>query len=91
MTETEEREESTWKRRYIKLVSEGCPVDEAHDLAAQMTLVRDKEIGDDRRICIECAHDKNRLCQKILHRNKPSQQMRFTLQRCDHFKLKGSQ
>ena len=53
MTKDEEREEATWKRRYLKLVAEGCPDDEAHELAAQMTLIRDKDIGDDRKICLE--------------------------------------
>ena len=90
MTEAEEQEEATWKRRYMKLVAEGCPVDEAYELAAQMTLIRDNDIGDDRRICLECAHYKDRLCHKILLNGKPTQQMRFILQRCDHFKLKGS-
>jgi hypothetical protein len=90
MTESEQQEEATWKRRYLKLVAEGCPVDEAHELAAQMTLVRDKDVGDDRHICLECAHYRDRLCYKILYRWKPSQQLRFTLQRCDHFVLKGA-
>jgi hypothetical protein len=90
MTEAEQKEESVWKRRYQKLVAEGCPADEAHDLAAQMTLIRDKDIGDDRRICLECAHYKDKLCHKILQNEKPTQQLRFILQRCDYFQLKGA-
>lgn len=90
MTKDEEREEATWKRRYLKLVAEGCPDDEAHELAAQITLIRDKDIGDDRKICLECSHYKEKLCHKILHNNKPTQQLRFILQRCDYFELKGA-
>jgi hypothetical protein len=88
MTEAEQKEENTWKRRYLKLVDEGLEPDEAHELAAQM-MMRDRDGFDDRRICLECMHHKEKLCTKILQRRKFSQQLRFTLQRCDFFKLKG--
>ena len=88
MTEEEKKEEATWKRRYDKLVSEGCDQDEAHELAARL-MMRDRDPHDDRRICLECVFYANKYCTKILHRWKPSQQLRFTLQRCDHFALKG--
>jgi len=37
MTEAQEQEEATWKRRYMKLVAEGCPIDEAHELVDRTT------------------------------------------------------
>jgi glutamate racemase len=86
---TADQEEQIWKRRFNRLVEEGLHPDEAHELAAQMTLIRDKD-GDDRRICLECTHYKDRFCHKIFFRGKPSQQLRFILQRCDHFKLRGA-
>jgi hypothetical protein len=89
MTEAEQKEENTWKRRYLKLVDEGLEPDEAHELAAQL-MMRDRDGFDDRRICLECTHYSNRLCNKILHRWKPTQQLRFILQRCDFIELKGS-
>ena len=88
MTEAEQKEEATWKRRYLKLVDEGLGQDEAHELAAQL-MMRDRDSQDDRRICLECVFHTNKYCTKILHRWKPTQQLRFTLQRCDHFALRG--
>ena len=88
MTEAEQKEEMRWKRRYDTFVAEGLSQDEAHDLASQMTR-RDNDIGDDRRLCFECVFYANKHCTKILYRWKPSQQLRFILQRCDHFALKG--
>jgi hypothetical protein len=88
MTEAEQTEENVWKRRYLKLVEEGLDSDEAHELAAQM-MMRDRDSYDDRRVCPECTHYKNKLCNKILEKNKPTQQLRFILQRCDHFELRG--
>lgn len=89
MTEAEQKEENTWKRRYLKLVEEGLDPDEAHDLAAQL-MMRDRDPQDDRRICLECVFYTNKHCTKILHRWKPTQQLRFILQRCDHIALKGA-
>jgi hypothetical protein len=89
MTEAEQKEENTWKRRYLKLVDEGLEPDDAYDLAAQM-MVRDRDNFDDRRICLECIYYEKKLCTKILHGWKPTQQLRFTLQRCDHIALKGA-
>jgi hypothetical protein len=89
MTPEEQKEENTWKRRYLKLVDEGLDSDEAHELAAQL-MMRDRDPQDDRRICLECVFYTNKHCTKILHRLKPTQQLRFTLQRCDHIALKGA-
>ena len=88
MTPEEQKEENTWKRRYLKLVDEGLDPDEAHELAAQL-MMRDRDPQDDRRICLECVFYTNQHCTKILHRWKPTQQLRFILQRCDHIALKG--
>ena len=88
MTPEEQKEENTWKRRYLKLVEEGLEPDEAHELAAQL-MMRDRDPQDDRRICLECVFHVNKQCTKILHRWNPTQQLRFTLQRCDHIALKG--
>lgn len=90
MTEAEEMEELVWKRRRDKFVAEGCPPEEAHELAARMML-RDRE--DDPqclRVCFECTHLAVKYCSVIKDRfGRPSQQMRFVLQRCPSFKLKG--
>jgi hypothetical protein len=88
MTPEEQKEEATWKRRYQKLVQEGLGQDEAHELAAQL-MMRDRDPMDDRRICLECVYHENKHCTKMLYRWKPSQQLRFILQRCDHFAMKG--
>ena len=90
MTEAEEMEELTWRRRYKKFVEEGCPENEAYELATNM-LFRDREGGlDDRRVCFECKHLAVKYCTAIKDRfGRPSLQPRFILQRCDFFKLKG--
>jgi hypothetical protein len=89
MTEAEQKEENAWRRRFNRFVAEGLSQDEAHELASQMTR-RDNDIGDDRRVCFECTHYKDKLCHKILNRWKPTQQLRFILQRCDYFELRGA-
>jgi hypothetical protein len=90
MTEAEEMEELIWKRRKDKFVSEGCPEPQAHELAATMML-RDREDDPDcLRTCFECKHLKGRHCEGITDRfGKPTTQMRFILQRCPTFVLKG--
>ena len=90
MTEAEEREELIVQRRAKKFIDDGCPTEEAYDLAGLLKL-RDREGLDDRRICFECKHYANKRCNAILDRfNKPTQQLRFILQRCDYFQLKGT-
>lgn len=90
MTEAEEMEELVWKRRRDKFVVEGLPLEEANELAAHMML-RDREGGlDDRRVCFECKHLAVKYCTAIKDRfGRPSMQLRFILQRCDYFQLKG--
>jgi len=89
MTEEQEREELIVQRRAKKFIEDGCPVEEAYDLAGLLKL-RDREGLDDRRICFECKHYADKRCKAILDRfGKPTQQLRFILQRCDYFQLKG--
>ena len=91
MTEEQEREELIVQRRAKKFIEDGCPNEEAYDLAWTLAL-RDREQGmDDRRICFECKHYANKRCKAILDKfGKPTQQLRFILQRCDYFQLKGT-
>ncbi len=91
MTEEQEREELIVQRRAKKFIDDGCPHGEAYDLAWLLVL-RDREQGlDDRRICFECKHYANKRCNAILDKfGKPTQQLRFILQRCDYFQLKGT-
>ena len=85
MTETEDKR---FMRRYAVFLAEGLDQDEAADLAFAM-LERDRDTFDDRRLCFECQHYVKKLCVAILdNTGKPTQQLRFILQRCDYFKLK---
>lgn len=89
MTEATDMEELVWKRRAAKFIEDGGLPDVAYDLAGLMML-RDREGLDDRRVCFECTHYAQKKCTKILDGFKrPSQQLRFILQRCDYFTLKG--
>ena len=80
-------------KRFIKRVSrfieEGLDEEEADALADKMYL-RDKE-GDDRRLCFECDkyNDKTSHCTFYKDsRGMTYRPLRFTLQRCDEFKLR---
>jgi hypothetical protein len=90
MTEEQEREELIVQRRAKAFITDGCPDGEAYDLAWLLAL-RDREQGcDDRRICFECKHYENKKCNVILDKkSQPTQQLRFILQRCPKFTLKG--
>lgn len=89
MTEATDMEELIWKRRATKFIEDGGLPDTAYDLAGLMML-RDRDGMDDRRVCFECTHYAQKKCTKILDNFKrPSQQLRFILQRCDYFTLKG--
>ncbi len=91
MTEAEEREELIAQRRAKALIDDGCPKDDAYELAG-LLMLRDREEGlDDRRICFECKHYRARKCEAIRDKyDKPTTQTRFILMRCDFFKLKGA-
>jgi hypothetical protein len=90
MTEEQEREELIVQRRAQAFILDGCPNEDAYELAWTLAL-RDREQGmDDRRICFECKHYVNKRCSVILDRKGyPSQQLRFILQRCPKFTIKG--
>jgi hypothetical protein len=78
-------------KRMQTFVNEGLSEYDAFDLAEAM-FERDRDIGDDRRVCFECIHLKDHYCHGITDRyGKPTTQMRFVLQRCPSFKLKGKQ
>jgi hypothetical protein len=90
MTEEQEREELIVQRRAQAFILDGCPNEDAYELAWALAL-RDREQGmDDRRVCFECKHYANKRCSVILDRKGyPTQQLRFILQRCPQFSLKG--
>ena len=74
-------------RRRQVFMEEGLNEDQAFDLA-ELMYTRDADPFDDRRLCFECDHYKEKKCTKILDRfGRPTQQLRFILQRCDHFEL----
>jgi hypothetical protein len=77
-------------RRYKTFVSEGLCEDTAYKLAEQM-FERDRDPQDDRRVCFECDNYLGRVCIKMKDKmGKPTMPLRFVLQRCDFFKLKGT-
>jgi hypothetical protein len=87
MTDDELR---TLNKRYLTFVDEGLHEYEADDLSYAM-MIRDREGMDDRRVCFECTNYQNKLCDAIRDaKGKPTQPLRFMLQRCDYFKLKGA-
>jgi len=79
-------------KRRKRFLSEGLSRDESYDLAEALW---DRDLFpelDDRRVCFECDYyiESKALCGGITDRNgRPTQQMRFSLQRCSKFKLKG--
>lgn len=77
-------------RRRKVFMEEGLCEDQAWELADKMW-DRDNDPQDDRRVCFECRNYVARHCIKIRDKfNRPSMQLRFILQRCDHFELKGA-
>lgn len=77
-------------KRYLAFVDEGLIEHEADDLAYSM-MIRDREGFDDRRVCFECKHYKNKHCEAIRDaKGRPTQHLRFMLQRCEFFILKGA-
>jgi hypothetical protein len=71
-------------RRVKIFVKEGLNEEEAEGLAEAM-LVRDAE-GDDRRVCFECTKYQPAKVLCSVYRKRP---LRFTLQRCEFFDLRG--
>jgi hypothetical protein len=77
-------------RRYKTFLSEGLCDDMAYKLAEQM-YERDLDPQDDRRVCFECNNYLGKVCIKIKDKSgRPQMPLRFILQRCDDFKLKGT-
>ncbi len=83
-SEWRKAEYETMQRRAGAFVDAGAAPHEAGYLAWRM-LMRDRpDSGDDRRVCFECKH----LCgAKCRFGYMP---IRFVLQRCDGFELKGT-
>lgn len=80
MTEVEDKR---FMRRQAVFMAEGLDHDEAAELAFAMT-ERDRDPMDDRRVCFECQHHVKSRCERIKDKaGKPTQQLRFILQRCD--------
>lgn len=76
-------------RRMETFRKEGLSNDEAYDLASAM-FDRDRDIQDDRRVCFECENLAGKVCLKMRDRyGKPQMPLRFILQRCPDFQLKG--
>lgn len=71
-------------RRIKVFLVEGLKQNEAIDLADQM-FERD-HTGDDRRLCFECTNYEPKLRSCLKQKAKP---LRFQLQRCKMFELKG--
>lgn len=76
-------------RRRKVFMEEGLCEDQAWDLADKMWN-RDNDIGDDRRVCFECRNYVAKHCTAYRDKfNRPTMQLRFILQRCSRFELKG--
>jgi len=96
MSESEEMDYLVMGRRKAAFVAAGCHPEEAAELAYHM-MIRDRENRgstnplDDRRVCFECKHlDRQKYCNAYKdHQDRPVPQLRFTLQRCPKFELKG--
>ena len=85
----EPKEIDRFNRRMATFIKEGLCSDGAYDLASAM-LERDRDPHDDRRVCFECENYVMSTCLKIRDRKgKPQMPLRFILQRCEHFQLKG--
>ena len=92
--EQQEIDQRRFANRRATFIAEGLCEEQADDLAHRM-MARDIENRvamhkDDRRVCFECAHYQNKLCVAFRDRaGKPTMPMRFILQRCPKFQLKG--
>ena len=78
-------------RRRKTFEEEGLSENDAWDLAEKM-FDRDKDPLDDRRICFECDNYNTikKTCKKIVDkRGYQLLPLRFILQRCEFFQLKG--
>jgi hypothetical protein len=84
------KEIQRFDRRMETFRKEGLCNDQAYDLASAM-LDRDRDPHDDRRVCFECENYVGKVCMKMRDKlGKPQMPLRFVLQRCENFQLKGS-
>lgn len=90
MTEEDlEKAVDRFSRRMQAFIKEGLCEQGAYDLASAM-FERDRDPQDDRRVCFECANYVAKVCLKMKDRyGKPQMPLRFILQRCENFQLKG--
>lgn len=84
------KEIQRFDRRMETFRKEGLCNDQAYDLASAM-MDRDRDPHDDRRVCFECENYVGKVCMKMKDKlGKPQMPLRFVLQRCENFQLKGS-
>lgn len=84
-----DKEIARFNKRMAAFKAEGLCEDGAYDLASSM-FERDRDPQDDRRVCFECENYVGKVCMKMRDRyGKPQMPLRFILQRCPDFKLKG--
>ena len=84
------KEIERFDRRMETFRKECLCIDQAYDLASAM-LDRDRDPHDDRRVCFECENYVGKVCMKMRDKlGKPQMPLRFVLQRCENFQLKGS-
>jgi len=86
-----DKEIARHEKRRARFEEEGLTPDEAYDLADKL-FERDRDEFDDRRLCFECTNynDKAKTCSKIVDKlGKQQRPLRFILQRCDWFNLRG--
>ena len=89
MTDQLDKNIARFNSRKQKFIEEGLCEDGAYDLATAM-YQRDKDPHDDRRVCFECENYVGKVCMKMRDRlGKYQMPLRFILQRCPDFKLKG--
>jgi hypothetical protein len=84
-----ERSVLRMNRRIETFIKEGLCEKQAYELAESMWQ-RDEDPQDDRRVCFECQNYVAKVCMKMNDKlGKPQMPLRFVLQRCDYFELKG--
>lgn len=90
MTDKLDRQIERFNKRMQTFITEGLCEDGAYDLASAM-MERDNDPQDDRRVCFECENYVGKACMKMRDKkDKPIMPLRFILQRCEYFQLKGT-
>ena len=77
-------------KRLNTFMNEGLSYDDAFDLANKL-LDRDHfDKDDDRRLCFECTYYVKKQCTAFRDKfGRPTECLKFVLQRCEKFNLKG--